>query len=46
METPGLESHDRDAEVMGYDCYSSVSLQSFLYAAAGWLLKHEGEIEI
>jgi len=34
----------RMSEVMGYDCYSAVSLRSFLYAAAGWLLKHEGEI--
>lgn len=34
------------SEVIGYDCYSAVSLRSFLYAAAGWLLKHEGEIEI
>lgn len=34
------------SEVIGYDCYSAVSLRSFLYATAGWLLKHEGEIEL
>lgn len=42
----GQAPNPRMSEVMGYDCYSSVSLRSFLYAAAGWLLKHEGEIEI